>query len=129
MRSAVRRAYGALLRECGKVGCMRLLEKALEASIQCERGHRRFMRGTAYRTDGLAHGYRLSVDDCARMFVVRTVLEEVHRIANIVTEFTKFSRLPAPSPEPMDLVATAQRVVALHAADPEMVRTAPSTAV
>lgn len=54
----------------------------------------------------------------------RTVLEEVHRIANIVTEFTKFSRLPAPSPEPMDLVATVKSVVALHAADPEMVRTA-----
>jgi signal transduction histidine kinase len=54
----------------------------------------------------------------------RTVLEEVHRIANIVTEFTKFSRLPAPSPEPMDLVAAARSVVALHAADPDMVRTA-----
>jgi signal transduction histidine kinase len=54
----------------------------------------------------------------------RTVLEEVHRITNIVTEFTNFSRLPAPSPEPMDLVATAARVVALHAADPDQVRTA-----
>lgn len=54
----------------------------------------------------------------------RTVLEEVHRITNIVTEFTNFSRLPAPSPEPMDLVATAKSVVALHAADPERVRTA-----
>ncbi len=54
----------------------------------------------------------------------RTVLEEVHRIANIVTEFTKFSRLPPPNPEPMDLVATAKSVVALHAADPDMVKTA-----
>jgi two-component system nitrogen regulation sensor histidine kinase NtrY len=54
----------------------------------------------------------------------RTVLEEVHRIANIVTEFTKFSRLPAPSPAPMDLAAVAKTIVALHAADPEMVRTA-----
>jgi signal transduction histidine kinase len=53
----------------------------------------------------------------------RTVLEEVHRITNIVSEFTKFQRLPAPSIEPMDLVATAKRVVALHAADPEGVRT------
>lgn len=53
----------------------------------------------------------------------KTVLEEVHRIANIVSEFTKFSRLPAPNPEPMDLVATAKGVVSLHAADPEMVRT------
>jgi len=54
----------------------------------------------------------------------RIVLEEVHRISNIVTEFTKFSRLPAPSPAPMDLTAVAKSVVALHAADPEMVRTA-----
>jgi len=43
-----------------------------------------------------------------------TVLEEVHRITNIVTEFTKFARLPAPAPAPMDLVATARRIVALH---------------
>lgn len=45
-----------------------------------------------------------------------TVLEEVHRIANIVTEFTRFARLPAPNPEPMDLVGVARRIVALHAA-------------
>jgi signal transduction histidine kinase len=43
-----------------------------------------------------------------------TVLEEVHRIANIVTEFTRFARLPAPSPEPLDLVAVAKGVVTLH---------------
>jgi len=53
----------------------------------------------------------------------RTVLEEVHRITNIVSEFTKFQRLPAPNPEPMDLVQVARGVVALHAADPEMVKT------
>jgi nitrogen fixation/metabolism regulation signal transduction histidine kinase len=53
----------------------------------------------------------------------KTVLEEVHRIANIVSEFTKFSRLPPPNPEPMDLVAAAKGVVALHAADPDMVKT------
>lgn len=53
----------------------------------------------------------------------RTVLEEVHRIASIVSEFTKFQRLPAPNPEPMDLVAAARGVVSLHAADPELVRT------
>lgn len=53
----------------------------------------------------------------------RTVLEEVHRITNIVSEFTKFQRLPAPNIEPMDLVATARGVVTLHAADPELVRT------
>lgn len=55
----------------------------------------------------------------------RTVLEEVHRIANIVSEFTKFQRLPAPNPEPMDLVAAARGVVKLHAADPELIKTDP----
>ncbi len=53
----------------------------------------------------------------------RTVLEEVHRITNIVSEFTKFQRLPAPNPEPIDLVQAARGVVALQAADPELVRT------
>ncbi|HEY4118469.1 MAG TPA: histidine kinase dimerization/phospho-acceptor domain-containing protein, partial [Byssovorax sp.] len=43
-----------------------------------------------------------------------TVLEEVHRIANIVSEFTRFNRLPPPNPEPMDLVAVARGVVKLH---------------
>ena len=49
----------------------------------------------------------------------RTVLEEVHRITNIVSEFTKFQRLPAPNPEPMDLVAAARGVVSLQSADPD----------
>jgi signal transduction histidine kinase len=49
----------------------------------------------------------------------RTVLEEVHRIANIVGEFTRFSRLPAPDPRPFDLVDTLRGLVALHAAVPE----------
>lgn len=44
-----------------------------------------------------------------------TVLEEVHRIANIVSEFTRFARLPPPTPEPVDLVAVAKGVVTLHA--------------
>ncbi len=48
-----------------------------------------------------------------------TVLQEVHRIANIVTEFTRFARLPPPNPEPIDLVAVARRVVTLHAAPVE----------
>ena len=48
-----------------------------------------------------------------------TVLEEVHRIANIVTEFTKFARLPAPNAEPLDLVAVAKGVVTLHARSTE----------
>jgi signal transduction histidine kinase len=45
----------------------------------------------------------------------KTVLDEVHRIANIVTEFTRFERLPPPTPTPTDLVAVARSVVALHA--------------
>jgi signal transduction histidine kinase len=46
----------------------------------------------------------------------RTVLDEVHRIANIVTEFTKFARLPAPKPKPENVVDLAQRVVSLQRA-------------
>jgi signal transduction histidine kinase len=45
----------------------------------------------------------------------RTVLEEVTRISNIVTEFTRFARLPPPNPAPMDLVETIKKVVGLHA--------------
>ncbi|AKT36789.1 two-component sensor kinase [Chondromyces crocatus] len=43
-----------------------------------------------------------------------TVLQEVHRIANIVGEFTRFARLPPPNPELIDLVEVARRVVTLH---------------
>jgi len=53
----------------------------------------------------------------------KTVLEEVHRIANIVSQFTKFSRLPPPNLESVNIVSVAKRVVALHAADPEAIRT------
>ncbi|WP_437547852.1 ATP-binding protein [Sorangium sp. So ce367] len=45
-----------------------------------------------------------------------TVLNEVHRIANIVTEFTQFARLPPPNLTPIDLVAVARGVITLHAA-------------
>jgi len=45
-----------------------------------------------------------------------TVLQEVHRIATIVGEFTRFARLPPPNPEPIDLMEVARRVVTLHAA-------------
>lgn len=55
-----------------------------------------------------------------------TVLEEVHRIANIVSEFTRFARLPPPSPEPVDLVGVAKGVVTLHARSVEA--TGPSNA-
>jgi len=46
----------------------------------------------------------------------RTVLDEVHRISNIVTEFTRFARLPAPQPQELDLAETARQVVRLYEA-------------
>jgi nitrogen fixation/metabolism regulation signal transduction histidine kinase len=46
----------------------------------------------------------------------RTVLDEVHRISNIVTEFTRFARLPAPKPVDVDVMELARQVVRLHEA-------------
>ena len=46
----------------------------------------------------------------------RTVLDEVHRIANIVTEFTRFARLPAPQPQDVEVMELARQVVRLHEA-------------
>jgi two-component system nitrogen regulation sensor histidine kinase NtrY len=43
-----------------------------------------------------------------------TVLQEVMRIANIVTEFTSFARLAPPRPETIDLVEVARQVTQLH---------------
>jgi nitrogen fixation/metabolism regulation signal transduction histidine kinase len=48
-----------------------------------------------------------------------TVLGEVHRIANIVTEFTRFNRMPPPNPATIDLVQVARGVVTLHASAPD----------
>lgn len=48
-----------------------------------------------------------------------TVLEEVHRIAHIVTEFTRFARLPPPRPEPIDLTSVVRNVVNLHGMVPD----------
>lgn len=45
----------------------------------------------------------------------RTVLDEVARISNIVTEFTRFARLPPPVPAPIDLAEVARAVAGLHA--------------
>jgi len=45
----------------------------------------------------------------------RTVLEEVTRISNIVSEFTRFARLPPPNPAPMDIAEVVKKVVGLHA--------------
>jgi signal transduction histidine kinase len=46
----------------------------------------------------------------------RTVLDEVHRISNIVTEFTRFARLPPPRPQETDLVELTRQVVQLQKA-------------
>jgi two-component system nitrogen regulation sensor histidine kinase NtrY len=47
----------------------------------------------------------------------RIVLDEVHRISSIVTEFTRFARLPPPKPQDVEIVELARQVVALHAAE------------
>jgi signal transduction histidine kinase len=52
----------------------------------------------------------------------RTVLDEVHRISNIVTEFTRFARLPQPRPQDVDPEELARHVVRLHQATVEGVR-------
>jgi len=44
----------------------------------------------------------------------RTVLDEVKRISDIVTEFTRFARLPPPKPQQLDLRAVVKDVVQLH---------------
>jgi two-component system nitrogen regulation sensor histidine kinase NtrY len=46
----------------------------------------------------------------------RTVLDEVHRISNIVTEFTRFARLPPPRPQDLDAEEVARHVVQVHKA-------------
>lgn len=58
----------------------------------------------------------------------RTVLDEVNRITNIVQEFTRFARLPAPDPKPMDLEQAVRDVVRLHESPerPIVVRAAPT---
>src|SRR6185436_9701948 len=44
----------------------------------------------------------------------RTVLDEVARITNIVGEFTRFARLPAPAPALFNAEEAVRSVVALH---------------
>ena len=46
----------------------------------------------------------------------RTVLDEVHRISNIVTEFTRFARLPPPRPQELDAEEVARHVIGIHKA-------------
>jgi signal transduction histidine kinase len=46
----------------------------------------------------------------------RTVLDEVHRISNIVTEFTRFARLPPPRPQELDVEDVARHVIQVHTA-------------
>jgi len=57
-----------------------------------------------------------------------TVLGEVHRIANIVSEFTRFARLPPPNPETIDLTQVTRGVVTLHASLPDGPGSAEATA-
>ena len=45
----------------------------------------------------------------------RTVLEQVHRITKIVSEFTEFARLPAPHPTSIKLDEVVKSTVALYA--------------
>lgn len=44
----------------------------------------------------------------------RTVLDEVHRLSNMVTEFTQFARLAPPRPQEVDAVEVARQIVGLH---------------
>ncbi len=44
----------------------------------------------------------------------RTVLDEVHRISNIVTEFTRFARLPSPRLQDVDVVEAVRHVLQLQ---------------
>jgi two-component system nitrogen regulation sensor histidine kinase NtrY len=46
----------------------------------------------------------------------RTVLAEVHRISNIVTEFTRFARLSPPRPKDVDVEELVRQVVGLQEA-------------
>lgn len=48
----------------------------------------------------------------------QTVLEEVARLERIVTEFSRFARLPRPRPTPIDLRELIQQVVLLHSPEP-----------
>jgi nitrogen fixation/metabolism regulation signal transduction histidine kinase len=52
----------------------------------------------------------------------RTVLAEVHRISDIVTEFTRFARLPAPRPQEVDLVEAVRHVLQLQKSTAEEVQ-------
>ncbi len=51
-----------------------------------------------------------------------TVLTEVRRISTIVTEFTRFARLPIPRPEDVELGELVQHVVSLQAGSASNVR-------
>jgi signal transduction histidine kinase len=42
------------------------------------------------------------------------ILDDVHRIATIASDFAKFARLPAPRPAPLDLEDLVRTVVSMH---------------
>ena len=74
------------------------------------------------------HARRPGVRRVLRRGDERRCSSEVHRIANIVTEFTRFNRMPPPNPEPIDLVQVARGVVTLHASRARRAATAPAAA-
>jgi len=56
-----------------------------------------------------------------------TILEEVERLKRIVTEFSRFARLPKPAPEPVDLDELVGNMLSLYAGhDVEVVADIPS---
>ncbi len=44
----------------------------------------------------------------------RGILDDVHRIATIASDFARFARLPSPKPAPIDVTDIARTVVAMH---------------
>jgi two-component system nitrogen regulation sensor histidine kinase NtrY len=52
----------------------------------------------------------------------RTVLDEVHRISTIVTEFTRFARLPPPRLQEVDVVEAVRHVLQLQRSTADGVR-------
>ncbi len=51
----------------------------------------------------------------------QVILDEVKRLDNMVTEFSRFARLPRPKPEPLDLNEVVEHVRGLHHGGVELV--------
>jgi C4-dicarboxylate-specific signal transduction histidine kinase len=61
----------------------------------------------------------------------RGILQDVHRIASIASDFARFARLPPPKPAPVDVAEVACTTVAMHSSDalPIDLRAAPCPTV